>query len=644
MTKLALSDDVLLQVEKPARYIGSEINAVYKDKEKIGIRFAMCFPDVYEIGMSHLGIQIIYDQFNRRSDVWCERVYSPWPDLDAVMRTRKIPLFALESQESVRDFDFLGITIQYELCYTNILQVLDLSMIPLHAEDRTKEDPIVIGGGPCATNPEPLADFFDLFYIGESETSYDALFDLYLSMGGKAGDRKAFLREAAKIPGIYVPSLYEVTYHEDGTIASFTPRYEDVPKTVRRQAVTDLTDSVYPEKPVVPYVKAVQEKVTLEIMRGCIRGCRFCQAGMIYRPTRERDPGFLRKRAETLLASTGMEELTLSSLSSSDYTHLDSLLRSLIDLCNEKTVNISLPSLRVDRFSLDVMSRVQDVKKSSLTFAPEAGSQRLRDVINKGITEEDILRGCREAFAGGWTDVKLYFMLGLPTETEEDRKDIAHLAQKITDVYYAIPKEERHGKCQITASSSFFVTKPFTPFQWASMFDPEDYISFAGTVRAEMKEMKNNRSIRYNWHEPDVTVIEGVLARGDRRLAPVIESVYRKGGIFDAWTDYFDMKRWEGAFRECGIDPAFYTKRPRTREEILPWDFIDAGVTKAFLWKEWERAQKGLVTANCRIGCSGCGAASYGCGVCFEERNAPEENGMAGAIQDAAARTAEEAE
>ena len=622
MTKLALSDRILMSVEKPARYIGHEINAVIKDKAQVDVRFAMCFPDVYEIGMSHLGIQIIYDQLNRRDDVWCERVYSPWPDLHNILMETGTPLFALESQEPVRNFDFLGFTIQYELCYTNILQVLDLSGIPLHASERTEEDPIVIGGGPCTSNPEPLADFFDLFYIGESETVMYDLIDAYKENREKGGSRQDFLRAAAKIPGIYVPSLYRVTYKEDGTIASFIPAEPGVPERVRRQAEADLSNTFYPEKPVIPYVKATQDKVTLEIQRGCIRGCRFCQAGMWYRPTRRRSLEFLKERAEMLIRNTGYEELSLSSLSSSDYPQLGELMEFLIDICEEKKVNISLPSLRIDRFSLDVMKRVQDIKKSSLTFAPEGGSQRMRDAINKGLTRENILSGASEAFHGGWNTVKLYFMLGQPGETDEDRKAIAHLAEDITEVYYDIPKAERNGKCQITVSTSFFVAKPFTPFQWASMFRPEDYISYAQTVLAEMKQMKNFRSIRYNWHEADVTVIEGVLARGDRRLGKVIEHVYRQGAIFEAWTDYFRMERWVKAFEECGVDPDFYIMREREKDEIFPWDFIDGGVTKAFLWREWERSKAEKITPNCEESCQGCGSRSYGCGVCIPAENA----------------------
>lgn len=620
MTKLALSDEILMKIDKPARYIGNELNSVIKDKERVDIRFVMCFPDVYEIGMSHLGIQILYDMFNRRDDVWCERVYSPWPDLHAVMKERDIPLFSLESQEPVKNADFLGITIQYEMCYTNILQILDLSQIPLSASERTWEHPIVIGGGPCTYNPEPIAEFFDLFYLGEGEVSYDALLDLYKKMRREGASREAFLHEAAKIPGIYVPSLYQVTYREDGTIEAFTPLFDDVPATVQKQIVSDMTEAVYPEKPIVPFIKATQDRVVLEIQRGCIRGCRFCQAGMVYRPTREKNVERLKELAWRMLKSTGHEEISLSSLSSSDYSQLEELVTFLIEEFKGKGVNISLPSLRIDAFSLDVMGKVQDIKKSSLTFAPEAGSQRLRDVINKGLTKDVILEGAGMAFEGGWNKVKLYFMLGLPTETEEDMRAIPELANDIAVRYYEIPKDRRNGKCQITISTSFFVPKPFTPFQWASMHDPEDYIGRAKIVNEAVKEQLNRKSIKYNWHEADVTVLEGVLARGDRRVGQVLRRVYEKGGIFDAWSEFFDYQRWLDAFAECGVDMDFYTKRERPLDELFPWDFIDAGVSKEFLKREWQNAKNGTVTPNCRMRCSACGAGKFKIGVCTAAR------------------------
>ncbi len=618
MRKPALSDEILLKIEKPARYIGNEVNSVVKEKEG-KLRFAFCFPDVYEIGMSHLGIQILYDMFNRREDVWCERVYSPWPDLAAILKEQQIPLFCLESQEPVKNADFLGFTLQYEMCYTNVLQVLELSGIPLLAAERAEPDPIVIGGGPCTYNPEPIADFFDCFYIGEGETRYDELFDLYRSMKDAGRSRAEFLHEAAKLEGIYVPSLYEVRYHADGTIASFLPLADDIPARVRRQVVTELTDAVYPEKPVVPFLKATQDRVVLEIQRGCIRGCRFCQAGMIYRPNREKAVERLKEQAFAMLASTGHEEISLSSLSSSDYRQLGELLDYLIGECSSRHINISLPSLRIDAFSLDIMKKVQDVKKSSLTFAPEAGSQRLRDVINKGLTVEDILGGAGQAFAGGWNKVKLYFMLGLPTETEEDMRAIPELANEIAALYYeTVPKEERNGRCQITISTSFFVPKPFTPFQWATMQERGEYLRRAKIVNDHMKEQLNHRSMRYNWHEADVTVIEGVLARGDRRLSDVLLHVYRHGGVFDAWSDFFDYGRWLNAFDACGVDIGFYNTRERGEDEIFPWDFIDAGVSREFLLREWRAAMNGNVTPNCRARCSGCGAKQYGGGVCHE--------------------------
>lgn len=621
MRKLALSDEILMSVEKPARYIGGEVNAVMKEKERVDIRFAMCFPDVYEIGMSHLGIQILYDMFNQREDIWCERVYSPWTDMDRVLRERKIPLFALESQDPVKDFDFLGITIQYEMCYTNILQVLDLAQIPLKAGERTKEHPFVIGGGPCAYNPEPLADFFDLFYIGEGETQYFHLMDVYKIWKKSGAPREAFLKQAAQVPGIYVPSLYDVEYHEDGTIRSMHPNCPEAPAQVKKQIVMDVTDTFYPKKPVVPYIKATQDRVVLEIQRGCIRGCRFCQAGMLYRPTRERDLSMLKEYAKEMLKNTGYEEISLSSLSSSDYSKLGELVEFLIGECGAKGVNISLPSLRIDAFSLDVMGKVQDVKKSSLTFAPEAGSQRLRNVINKGLTEEMILEGAGQAFEGGWNRVKLYFMLGLPTENEEDMKGIAWLAEKIAERYYDVPKEQRNKKCQIVVSTSFFVPKPFTPFQWAQMCTKEEFLYRAYVVNHEIKEQKNKKSIKYNWHEADVTVLEGILARGDRRIGPAIQRAYEKGCLFDSWSEWFQNERWLEAFAECGTDMDFYTTRERALDEIFPWDFIDIGVSRRFLEKEWKRAHEETVTPNCRQNCSGCGAASFGGGVCYEHQD-----------------------
>ena len=617
-----LKDEILLKIEKPARYIGGEVNSVMKDKSKVDIRFAMCFPDVYEIGMSHLGIQILYDMFNKFEDTWCERVYSPWTDLDRIMREQEIPLFALESQDPIKEFDFLGITLQYEMCYTNILQILDLSGILQKAKDRTWNDPIVIGGGPCSYNPEPIADFFDLFYIGEGETMYRKLLDLYKECKSNGISREEFLRKAGSLPGIYCPMLYRVAYHEDGTLAAFSPRYADVPAKIEKEMVSDLSDmTYYPTKPVVPFIKVTQDRVVLEIMRGCIRGCRFCQAGQLYRPLRERNVNVLKQYASEMLKNTGHEEISLSSLSSSDYSQLPELIDYLIEECNRKKINISLPSLRIDAFSLDVMSKVQDVKKSSLTFAPEAGTQRLRDVINKGLTQEVILNGAREAFEGGWNKVKLYFMLGLPTETEEDMRGIAELSNEIAKVYYeTVPKEKRQGKVQIVTSTSFFVPKPFTPFQWAQMNTKEEFLDKAHVVREAVKDQLNQKSIKYNWHEADVTVLEGVFARGDRRVANVIAKAYEKGCLFDSWSEYFHNELWMEAFAECGVSVDFYTTRKRSEEELFPWDFISCGVDKTFLLREWKKALDETISVNCRQGCQGCGAMKYGIGVCTEEK------------------------
>ncbi|MBQ8955511.1 MAG: TIGR03960 family B12-binding radical SAM protein [Lachnospiraceae bacterium] len=622
--RLLLSDEILLSVEHPERYIGGEINSIIKKKEDVDIRFAMCFPDVYEIGMSHLGIQILYEMFNQRSDVWCERVYSPWLDLDKIMRDKDIPLFALESQEPVRDFDFLGITLQYEMCYTNVLQVLELSKIPIKASDRKMDAPlgsmpIVIGGGPCAYNPEPVAAFFDMFYIGEGETEYDELLDLYGKLKKQGASRREFLEEAAKIRGMYIPAFYEPEYNPDGTFRSFKRINDKAPERITKAICMDMDNAPYPVKRVIPFIKVTQDRSVLEIQRGCIRGCRFCQAGMIYRPVREKSLDTLKKHAEAMIEATGDDEISLSSLSTSDYTKIAELVKWLVETYREKFINISLPSLRIDHVFLDMMETIQDSKKGSLTFAPEAGSQRMRNVINKGITTEDIMQGSAICFDTGYSKVKLYFRLGLPGETDEDVLAIAHLANDVAMNYFdTVPKEERRGvRVQVTSSASFFVPKPFTPFQWCAMDRPENFVRKAHMVNEAMEQAVNHKSLKFQYHESGISRLEGIFARGDRRVSDVILAAYKKGCIYDAWTESFDPAKWDEAFADTGIDIDFYTLRERTLDESFPWDFIDIGVTKDFLKREYQRSKEEIVTPNCREKCSGCGAAKFGGGVCF---------------------------
>ena len=543
--------------------------------------------------------------------MWCERVYSPWPDLHKIMKEENIPLFCLESQEPVKNMDFLGITIQYEMCYTNILQILDLSQIPLLAADRDDTVPIVIGGGPCTYNPEPIADFFDLFYMGEGEVVYDRMLDLYQEMKRAGRSRREFLHEAAKIPGIYVPSLYQVEYKEDGTIASFTPVDEEIPATVTKQLVMDMTDAVYPEKPVVPFIKATQDRVVLEIQRGCIRGCRFCQAGYVYLPVRNRSEALCAQYAVESCDGSGYQEVTLSSLSTSDYPPLTQLCDQLEDFCQQRHVNLSLPSLRADNFSMNLMERLAKGRKSGLTFAPEAGTQRLRDVINKNVTQEDLLQSCRTAFAGGYNAVKLYFMLGLPTETDEDVLGIADLAARVMHTWRESASNKNRG-VRITVSTSWFVPKPHTAFQWEPQISKEEYERRVALLREAIK----TKTVTYNWHDSDTSFLEAVLARGDRRMCKVLETAWRKGSKLDAWEEYFSLDRWLEAFEECGLDPHFYANRTRSLDEKMPWDMISSGVTTAYLRRERERAFAGVTTPDCRTHCNGCGANRLVGGKC----------------------------
>lgn len=610
----AVSDEILLQVEKPARYVGREVNMVKKNPSDVDIRFAFCFPDVYEVGMSHLGLQILYYFLNRREDTYCERVFAPWVDMEAKMREEKIPLFALESQESIRNFDFVGFTLQYEMSYTNVLNMMDLAGIPLYRKDRTDSDPIIICGGSCAYNPEPLADFVDIFYLGEGEVLYDDIMDLYKDFKKKGKTKQQFLESLLKFDGIYMPQFYDVDYNDDGTVKSIMPNHKDARKVIKKVIVTDMDNVFFPEKQLVPLIEVVHDRVTLELFRGCIRGCRFCQAGFVYRPVREKKAETVLKGARRLVDTSGHEEISLTSLSTSDFTGFEQLACGLLDEFKDEKVNLSLPSLRIDNFSLDLMQKVQEVRKSSLTFAAEAGTQRLRDVINKNLTEENILNGCKMAFDGGWDKVKLYFMLGLPTETEEDLKGIAHLAEKIVEKYFEIPKEQRPRPVMVNASASCFVPKPFTPFQWDAQNTYEEFGEKAQIVKSEIKR----RQVRFTYHNTMMSSMEGVFARGDRKLSGLLYRAWQLGCRFDGWTEHFDFAKWQQAFADTGLSMAFYANRERSYDEVLPWDHISVGVTKKFLMNEREKAMRAETTPNCRQKCSGCGAASFGGGVCYE--------------------------
>lgn len=619
--RINLSDDILLNVKKPAKYTGNEWNMVRKNPEDVDVRFAFCFPDDYEIGMSHLGMKILYHILNKREDTYCERVFAPWTDMEEKLRKNNIPLFSLETYTPLSEFDMVGFTLQYEMSYTNILNMLDLGGIPVLAKDRKDKMPFVLAGGPCAVNPEPLADFIDFFVIGEGEEVTNEIIDEYKVWKSSGESREEFLIRIAKIEGIYVPGFYDVDYNEDGTVKSITPNREGVPSRVKRRIIEDLDKVDFPEDIIVPYVGTVHDRIMLEIFRGCIRGCRFCQAGFIYRPLRERSYEKLLDIAKKSVEKTGYEEISLVSLSTSDYSKLPELSNNLIEYTEEEKVNLSLPSLRLDNFSLQLMEKASKVRKSGLTFAPEAGSQRLRDVINKGITEEDLFNSVKIAVAGGWNSVKLYFMMGLPTETMEDVEAIGELGIKLLDQCRDIP----NGKSlKITLSTSCFVPKPFTPFQWEPMDEMEKLME----KQLHLKNtIRKHRRITYNYHDAKLSMLEAVLARGDRRTGQVLYTAWKKGCKFDGWAEFFDFNKWMEAFEECGLDPEFYANRRRSFSEVLPWDHINIGVTKRFLQKECEKAYKGEVTRNCSENCSFCGAQGYKTGICFSEQRSDQKNG-----------------
>ncbi len=606
----------LLKVQKPGRYVGGELNEVIKDKREVEVRFAFCFPDTYEVGMSHLGMKILYSQFNSVPYIWCERVFAPWVDMEEIMREHHIPLYALESGDPLSAFDFIGFTLQYELSFSNMLNMLKLGGVAVRTDGRGDElKNIVVAGGPCACNPEPIADFVDLFFIGEGEEVDLEVMELFRKCRAEGRGKREFLRMCADIEGVYVPSLYDVAYHEDGTIKSFTPR-DGAPAVIHKRVMTDMDSSYYPDNFVVPLVEIVHDRAVQEIFRGCIRGCRFCQAGFIYRPVREKSPETINAQCRALCENTGYDEVSLSSLSSSDYSQIVPLLEKLTEWTGEEKVSISLPSLRVDGFTDEIMNKIKTVRKSGLTFAPEAGSQRMRDVINKNVRHDELMQTCATAFAGGWTTVKLYFMIGLPTETMDDVADIAHLGQDVVDTYYNTPNHAKGKSVRVTVSASSFVPKPFTPFQW----EPQDTIPVLHEKQKHIIESIRSKKITFNYHDADTSFLEAVFARGDRRLCKIMELACERGFHFDGWSDCFSLEKWLALFDECGIDPAFYANRRRGFDEILPWDHIDYGVKKSFLVKECQKAYENQTTPHCRLECSHCGAAKYGKGVCFEKR------------------------
>ena len=603
-------DIILKNISKPGRYIGGEIGQTVKDKSSVHCRWAFCFPDCYEIGMSNLGLRLLYSSLNARDDVWCERCFAPWPDMEQRMRETATPLWALESGDPLSLFDFVAFSLGYELSYTNVLYMLELAGIPLLSCDRGEDDPIVIGGGCCTYNPEPLADFFDLFSIGEGEESLPELSDLYLSMK-KDGSytKEAFLRKASELGGFYVPSFYQVHYHPDGTIAGFEKKYDELPDTVQKRIIRNFDKAHFPSKTYIPYIDTVQDRIMLEVMRGCPRGCRFCQAGMVYRPVREKTPELLNEQAKCLYEATGYEEISLSSLSVSDYTRLSRLTELLLEWTDERRVSLALPSLRADTFTKELMDRISTIRTSTLTFAPEAGTQRLRDVINKNVTEEEILRACQVAFSAGKNQVKLYFMIGHPTETNEDLSGISELSSDVVHSFYQCPDRERgRGGIQVTLSVAAFVPKPFTPFQW----EKQDSLEETERKQQYLRSVITDRKVKYNYHDAKVGRIEAVFARGDRKLGRALLEARRRGFRFDAWEEYFSYQAWMDVFRDTEIDPDYYTTRGFGEDEILPWDLIDCGITKAFLKEERHRAYAGLVTPNCMEHCSGCGAAKLG--------------------------------